>query len=216
MNRRNTLLVLRGAALCALAGALPAVAQDTGEKASSAYNVELIVFRALGSTGTPENWAAEVGTGNEEGTVVGAESASGGREQGRFLTALPASAYQLGEIETRLRSSGAYLPVAHVAWSQTASAWGTHGGLPVQRLGLDVPGLTGTIVLERGAYLHLGMTLNYAIPNPPAGLAAPPGTVFTMNENQRVKFYDRTYFDHPAFGVIAIVTPAQGKRPPGR
>jgi hypothetical protein len=31
-----------------------------------------------------------------------------------------------------------------------------------------------------------------------------------------VKFYDRTYFDHPAFGVIAMVAPAQGKRPPGR
>jgi hypothetical protein len=31
-----------------------------------------------------------------------------------------------------------------------------------------------------------------------------------------VRFYERSYFDHPAFGVIALVAPAQGARPPGR
>ena len=31
-----------------------------------------------------------------------------------------------------------------------------------------------------------------------------------------VRFYERSYFDHPAFGVIALVTPAQGARAPGR
>ena len=28
--------------------------------------------------------------------------------------------------------------------------------------------------------------------------------------------YERDYYDHPAFGVIALVTPAQGARAPGR
>jgi hypothetical protein len=31
-----------------------------------------------------------------------------------------------------------------------------------------------------------------------------------------VRFYERNYFDHPAYGVIALVTPAQGARAPGR
>jgi hypothetical protein len=28
-----------------------------------------------------------------------------------------------------------------------------------------------------------------------------------MNEIRRVKFNERQYFDHPAFGVIALVSP---------
>jgi hypothetical protein len=210
MNRRNILLKV---AALGVAGAVPAFAEDA---APSAYNIELIVFRITGGSGTPENWAAEASS-NGEGAVAGAESGSGGaRELGRFITALPASAYQLGGIETKLRSSGGYVPVAHAAWSQTASTWGTRGGFPVTRLGIDVPGLSGSVFLERGQFLHLGVALSYAVPNPPAGLQAAPGTVFTINESRRVKFYESTYFDHPAFGVIAMVAPAQGKRPPGR
>jgi len=33
-------------------------------------------------------------------------------------------------------------------------------------------GLNGTVYLERGQYLHLGMALSYAIASPPAGLGA--------------------------------------------
>jgi hypothetical protein len=31
-----------------------------------------------------------------------------------------------------------------------------------------------------------------------------------------VKFYERNYFDAPAFGVIALVVPSQGGRRAGR
>jgi len=134
---------------------------------------------------------------------------------GHFVALIPSSAYQLTEIENKLRSSGAYVPVAHVAWSQTASAWGTRAGFPVQRLGVDIPGLSGTVFLERGQYLHLGMTLTYADPSPPAGMGAGSGTAFTINQSRRIRFYERNYFDHPAFGVIALVSPGQA-RPPGR
>jgi hypothetical protein len=72
------------------------------------------------------------------------------------------------------------------------------------------------VYLERGQYLHLGMALTYAIQSPPAGLNAGPGTTFTLNENRRIRFYERNYYDHPAFGVIALVTPVQGARPAGR
>jgi hypothetical protein len=129
---------------------------------------------------------------------------------------LPESQYQLSDIEKKLHASGAYAPLAHVAWSQTASAWGSRAGFAVQRLGIDVPGMTGTIVLERGQYLHLGMTLAYAPASSPAGLGAAPGTTFTLNEGRRVRFNERTYFDHPAFGVIALVTPVAGTRPARR
>jgi hypothetical protein len=176
------------------------------------YNIELIVFRATTAQGGGEDWSAE--SAASDNTVAGAESGSGS-SVGHFVSALPTSQFQLTDIENKLRASAGYQPLAHVAWSQTASAWGTRAGFPVQKLGIDVPGLSGTVFLERGQYLHLGMTLSYAIPAPPSGLGAGPGTSFTMSQSRRVRFYERNYYDHPAFGVIALVTPAQG-RPPGR
>jgi hypothetical protein len=189
--------------------ALPAASQDA---TSPGYQVEIIVFRSNSAQGGSENWSTQGGADN----TVGEESASGSSQVGRFISVLTPAQFQLNELETKLRSSGAYVPVAHVAWSQTASAWGTKAGFPLQKLGVDVPGLNGTVYLERGQYLHLGMALSYAITSPPAGLGAGPGTTFTLSENRRVRFYERNYYDHPAFGVIALVTPAQGARPAGR
>jgi hypothetical protein len=192
-----------------LAAALPAVSE---ESAGPVYNVEVIVFRTTAAEGSAENWSEEAGARS----IAGDESASGSLQVGRFVGLLPSSAWQLNEIEGRLKASGAYLPVAHAAWSQTASAWGTRAGFPLARLGIDVPGLSGNVYLEHGQFLHLGLSLAWAMENPPDGLGAAPGTAFTLNETRRVRFYERNYYDHPAFGVIALVTPAQGPRPPGR
>jgi hypothetical protein len=198
------------ALLATLASALPAAAQDAA--APTTYHIEIIVFRANSAQGGAESWSTEAGTG----TTVGEESSSGSSQVGHFVSVLAADQFQLNDIESKLRSSGAYTPVAHVAWAQTASAWGTKAGFPVQKLGVDVPGLTGNVYLERGQYLHLGMALSYAMSTPPAGLGAGSGTSFSLNENRRIRFYERNYYDHPAFGVIALVTPAQGARPAGR
>jgi hypothetical protein len=60
------------------------------------------------------------------------------------------------------------------------------------------------------------MTLSFADPAPPQGLGGASGTRFIINQSRRIRFYERNYYDHPAFGVIALVSPAQGARPPGR
>lgn len=193
----------------ALCGVLPAASE---ESAGPVYNVEIIVFRTVAAEGSAENWSEEAGARS----IAGDESASGSVQVGRFVGLLPPAAWQLNELESRLRTSGAYQPVAHAAWSQTASAWGTRAGFPVARLGIDVPGLSGNVYLEHGQFLHLGLSLSWAMQNPPDGLGAAPGTAFTLNETRRVRFYERNYYDQPAFGVIALVTPAQGPRAPGR
>jgi hypothetical protein len=195
--------------LLSLMGALPALGDDNP---GPTYHVEIIIFRALSAQGGAENWATEGGTAN----TVGEESTSGGAQVGRFVSQLPGDQFQLGDLESKLKSSGAYAPVAHVAWAQTASSWGTRAGFPLQKLGVDVPGLSGNVSLERGQYLHLGFALTYAMASPPAGLAAGPGTAFSLSENRRIRFYERNYYDHPAFGVIALITPAEGARPAGR
>jgi hypothetical protein len=200
-----------------LVAALPASSQDAPAAAAAppanVYNIEIIVFRATQALGGAENWNVQSGT-RESGTD--GETADSSRRTGRFVTLLPESAFQLTPLESKLRSTGLYVPVAHVAWSQTASDWGTRAGFQLQRLGIDVPGLSGTVFLERGQFLHLGMALSYAPASPPGGMGAAPGTPFNLSQSRRIKFYERNYFDHPGFGVITLVTPAQGARPAGR
>jgi hypothetical protein len=183
------------------------------QQPATAYHVELIIFRTATALGGGENWSGET---SSRAVVSGEDTSSGGAQPAHVLGPLPQEQLQLTGVANKLRSTGVYVPVAHVAWAQTASAWGKRSGIPIDEIGLDVEGLSGTVSLERGQYLHLGLALTYAMPNPPAGIGAAPGTPFTLNENRRVRFYERNYYDHPAFGVIALVTPAKNARPAGR
>ncbi len=175
------------------------------------YYVEIIVFRALTALGSPEDWQAEL---NMAPTVSGGEAPTG-TGVGHLVRIEPPSAYQLDPIWQALKLSADYHPVIHFAWIQTASDWGTHAGFNLRELGVHVPGLRGLIYLERGVYLHLGLTLDYTMRDPPPGLQAAPGTTFVMNETRRVLFYQRNYYDNPAFGVIALVLPVNAQQQHG-
>ncbi|HUN73450.1 MAG TPA: CsiV family protein [Steroidobacteraceae bacterium] len=203
----------------ATAGAAPAAAAPR----APVYRVELVVFRALSAPGGAENWSIENGSAaaaspqlqpqtETASAAVASEAAPTAAQQAAqqaVVRPLPASEFQLDGVAARLRSSGRFLPVAHVEWSQIASPWGHAIEIPVQSVGLDTRGLSGTVSLQRGEFLHLELSLDYAIDDPPQGLRAAPGTVFTLHEMHRMRFYERNYFDHPAFGVIALVTPLQ-------
>jgi hypothetical protein len=197
-NRFAALLVL--SALVLVAGLIPASDVRAQTPSGRVYTVELIVFRNLSGQGGAEDWSVK--------PVARRPDQPDSPVTGRFVASLSPSQFQLNDVEARLRNSSSYQPIAHFAWQQTASSWGSGAGFTVAKLGGSVPGLSGIIFLEAGTYLHLGMTLNYQSANPPAGLGAAPGTVFMMSESRRVKQYERNYFDHPAFGVIALVTPA--------
>jgi hypothetical protein len=173
------------------------------QAAPPVYRVEIIVFRATGGPGASEDWATSA-TKSARGPANDGER-GGAAQVGRFVGRIPAAELQLGDLRAKLASSGAWQPLAHVGWMQTASSWGSRAGFNTAQLGLNVPGLSGVVYLERGTYLHLGFGLRYA------GAAT-----YVLNESRRVKFYERNYYDHPAFGVIALVTPAQGGRAAGR
>jgi hypothetical protein len=186
------------------------------------YNVEVIVFRTNATLGTPEDWSNEaarapaVPAAAEGETGAPVSDAASQAPGARFIRALTPAEFQLGDLEARIKSSGAYVPVAHLGWAQSASPWGSHESMSLQQLGFDDPLLAGTVTLERGQFLHLGFALNLTVATPPSGLGAAPNTTFVLNDNHRVKFYERNYYDSPAFGVIALVVPAQGARRAGR
>jgi hypothetical protein len=189
------------AVLLAMLGLAPLTcAQAQNAAPQTVYNIEIIVFRNQGGAGGAEDWNAKpVARGPETPESPFA---------GRFVQSVPSSQYKLNGVAARLQNSANYQPIAHFAWQQTASSWGSRAGFTIAKLAGNVPGLSGTIYLERGTYLHLGMALNYQSSSVPASLGAPPGQVFSMSESRRVKFDQLNYYDHPAFGVVALVTPA--------
>jgi len=164
------------------------------------YNVEVIVFRNSSGAGGPEDWTAKPvarGLDTPDAPVTG-----------KFVQVIPPAQFQLNDVAGKLQGTTNYQPIAHFAWQQTASSWGSRAGFTVAKLAGNVPGLSGIIYLESGTYLHLGVALNYQTSNVPDSLAAPAGTVFMLNESRRIRFDKLSYYDHPAFGVIALVTPA--------
>jgi len=192
----------RLAALIALIGVSVSIPVAQGQSAPSqrVYTIEVIVFRNMSGLGGPEDWSVKpVARGPEKPDA---------QITGKFVQSVPAPQFQLNDVAQKLQNTTNYQPIAHFAWQQTASSWGSRAGFTVAKLAGSVPGLSGTIYLESGDYLHLGMSLSYQTSNPPPGLSASPGTVFSLNESRRVKWDQLNYYDHPAFGVIALVTPS--------
>jgi hypothetical protein len=168
----------------------PAAAPQTPAAASGSgtYSVEVIVFRAPGGRSDAAPSAAPSrGASDTAGTQVA-----------RYIGPLPGSRMQLGGAREKL-TRGGYRILVHTGWVQTAASWGApRSGLPLERLGIDVPGLSGSFQLERGTLLHFGMTLRHASDGNAAA---------QLNEIRRIRFNERNYYDHPAIGVIAVVTP---------
>ena len=170
-------------------GTPPVRAADDGGR----YDIEVIVFR--GNNGSREDGA---GRGAPPQRSAAEAFTNGPARAARYLGPLPRAKWRLDDIETKLKAGG-YKLLARAAWSQSAASWGSRSGLPLETLGIDVPGLSGNFLLERGSLLHFGMNLRYA-----ADTNALPQQ---LNEIRRVKFGEKQYYDHPTLGVIAIVTP---------
>lgn len=174
----------------ALAPCTVTYAAQPASSAATLYGVEIIVFRAS-SPGAEEDWNTPMA-----GRGFGSSANRGGATP-TVVKILEPAEYRMNAIEASLKSSGAWHPLAHAAWIQTAPTWGAHTGLELSDLGINVPGLTGTVYVERAPiYIHLGFDVQYQA-----------GATYTIKEMRSVKYNEKQYFDHPAFGIIALVTP---------
>ena len=173
-----------------LARATPLQAASTAPAGSGAYQVEMVIFRAADA---PVN----------EDLSVPAEGRGFSRQIDTTSTpppvyrSLEASQMQLGGIASKLRASGSWRVLAHAGWVQGATDWPKHSGVTLEQLGISVPGLSGSVFVERGQFLHLGFDLHLG-ENP----------TWSLSELRKIRFNEKNYFDHPGFGVIAIVSPA--------
>jgi len=165
------------ALLALLFSSLPVASQQT----PSRYDVEIVVFRLSGSGGI-EDLAA----GN---SPVSATS-------GVQLT--PTTQRRLTNEVSRLRAAGGFQVIAHTAWTQAPAAWNSRRGVSTEQLGIEGAGITGTVFIERGQYLHLGFDLR----------VDQGGRVYSVSDLRRVKPGEAQYFDHPVIGILALISPA--------
>jgi len=200
----RTLTLLYAAWLSLAALVLPAAAEDVLPAAPQKYDVELVVFRVVSPNATPENWAAEqalAGRGvqldSDEESPAAVAADRGVRELS--VTAVPGDRFKLSGIEDALRRSREYQPVAHFGWTQTGYPLNSAPQVDLDALLPQGSPLGGKASLSRGRYLHL--TLNISL-QPPGG--APR---YFLQQSRRMRSNEKHYFDHPQFGVIAIVTP---------
>lgn len=126
---------------------------------------------------------------------------------------LRADARALGPIYARLQRVDAYEPLAHVGWVQPAR--GTSDAKPYRFDSDSGPhrevGGSVTLYKERFVHLQIDLTLTDPAPLPDSTkiFPGPTATVthddFKLTESRRIRGPGVHYFDHPRFGVIAIV-----------
>jgi hypothetical protein len=169
----------------ALAMLLLASAAAIPQATANRYTVEIVVFRTASQTaGLPAS--APVAAGADDGVEMTAVTA-------RRLTSAAA----------RLRATAGYRVLAHTAWTQVPTSCGGRAcreslrGVSAVQLGLSRAGIGGKVGLQRGESLHLGIDLTID----------DGGRRYHIQEVRQLRKTDQPqYFDHPAVGVIAVIT----------
>ncbi len=185
------------------------------------YTIEVIVFQHLSNDGLyTEHWPADPGRPAIEGAIT--LTTDTGDESGQTFNPnafqlLNSSEFQLREAAGRLKRSGGYRPLLHIAWRQPgytrsgARKVHIHTGLPNRFRAsgeLDVSlshVVEGTLRLSRARYLHLEADLLHHREIP---LDTPTDvTTFRLQDSRRMRSKEVHYIDHPLIGLLVLVTP---------
>jgi hypothetical protein len=175
------------AAKCLVATLLFASSAAIPQQSGTRYTVEIVVFR----------------TASQTGSLPGGPPATETADDG--VEVAPVAVRRFTAAATRLRATAGYRVLAHTAWTQAATSCGGAAcrnsvrGASAAQLGLARAGISGKVGLQRGAQsLNLGvdLTINDG------------GRSYHIQEVRQLKKTDEPqYFDHPAIGVMAVVTP---------
>lgn len=164
------------------------------------YEVELVVFRSLGSQASPEDWALEdtLASGSRQSSETEDAFAERLAASAEALQVQPLAPEQLklAAVAASLRTSRSYRPLAHVGWTQTAVALRSDSFVLLASLLPAASPLSGSAKLARGANLHLALNLR---------LRDGDGPNYVLRESRQIKLGEKHYFDHPYFGVVATV-----------
>jgi len=217
--RRRALRVAFAVGIAVVAAAaLTASAAEPARTSEPLYQVELIILKPTTPLGVAEDWAIEAERAQPAAVESDDEEAAAGtvQEERLAVRTLTSAQFKLGAIEASLGRSGGYEMLKHVGWTQAATPRGAGPSVELGDVSGDAPPVRGTVTLERGKYLYLRLNLAYAPDAAPSSLlgATPDmsAVTFAMKQTRRIRPFERHYFDHPAFGVIAMVSTVGGSR----
>jgi hypothetical protein len=168
-----------------LLGAVLAVcATGALPQGATLYTVEVVVFRNGGDAAAMASTATAPAVSDD-------------------VEITPAATGKLNSAAAKLRSqSSGFKVLAHKAWTQVPTAWDSGRGPSATQVGLG-NGIDGRVSLERSSTYPLNLRLDVTVED--------GGRRFRISEVHRnVKVGQIHYFDHPAFGVLAIVTATTG------
>lgn len=172
--------------LAALAIAIQFVAHATTAEEPPQYQVEVVIFEHADPAIAGETFVAE---------FVDTEL-QGKRRIGRFGR-LAAEDYQLGDVVARLSRASSFKPVIHTGWVHPGVEGDDARAKAVSGRTTSGASISGSVTLFRDRRLHLELDLEIS------GAQAP----FKLEQRRRIRSRTLQYFDHPRFGVIALVTP---------
>ena len=174
---------------------------------SKQYDVEIIIFSHNNRTDHGEAWPY-------------ADEAAGSTQQsypGSGLTMLSADSYRLKPVRYTLQQAGEYSVLYHRAWRQLAYDPSRAVSYPIKTTTDSGYRLEGALQLKRGRYLHLDVDLQLLDTVGQAPGQFLPGQelprAYRLTERRRLRGDKLQYFDHPRFGLLALVTPVSIAEP---
>jgi hypothetical protein len=182
-----------------LAAAAPvrAVAQD-------AYDVELIVFELLNAVADPAapepEETAPAGTAERDPPDGGADPAAGEPAQSTndgFEPLAPEHMHMRATFQ-RLRDSKDYRPLFHVGWRQQVAGPRDARARTLAEASEEAH-LAGSVRVYEETFLHADVDLTLSVSGEPG---------HTVADSRRLRSGEMSYFDHPRFGALLLVTPA--------
>jgi hypothetical protein len=172
------------------------------------YEIELLVFQNLIENDGGEVWPADYSEWFEES---GEDPQATESRQPANIAWLPETAHRLRAEWDALRRSAQYRPLAYLAWRQDVldRQQAIPLDLPVNEAGTENAYVDGSVrvAVERYLHLYLDLQLHTPMMARDAGLADYEIPEFRLREQRRMRSKEVHYFDHPRFGVMALITP---------
>jgi hypothetical protein len=210
--RRRVFLKLSAAALSASLATASAQQTPTAGDLQQ-HDVELVFFRIVNPTGTPEDWAAIearlLGAPTTSADAAASDHAATIAPPTNAVSVLPpeitnfpaldAARFKMTAIAAALQRSKSYQLLGHIGWTQPGYPMDAAPKVDVTSYLPPASPISGSVALARGRYLHLSANVIFT---------APEGQRFVLREQRRIqRSADKHYLDHPQFGVIAVITP---------
>jgi len=152
------------------------------------------------------------------------DPAAAARAEALQIRPLRPEELKLGTEYRKIRAISAYQPLIHVGWVQPGLPEADSKPIDLGTLGAINP--RGTVRVHLMNYLHVTLDLTYLAPSSttPAERSADGldeivlAPQYRLTTTRRVISRELHYFDHPAFGVLVLITPVptqdgSGRRP---